>query len=30
MTYPAEQVQVQGKMVGRVGVGVPRVSSRRG
>lgn len=28
MTYPAEQVQVQGKMVGRVGVGVPRVSAR--
>lgn len=30
MTYPAGQVQVQGKMVGRVGVGVPRVSARWG
>ncbi|GAA5533973.1 LexA family protein [Deinococcus aluminii] len=28
MTFPAEEVRVQGKMVGRVGVGVPRVSAR--
>lgn len=28
MTFPAEQVQVQGRMVGRVGVGAPRVSAR--
>ena len=28
MTFPGEQVRVQGKMVGRVGLGVPRVSAR--
>ena len=28
MAFPAEQVQVQGRMVGRVGVGAPRVSHR--
>lgn len=26
MVYPADQIKVQGRMVGRVGVGVPRVS----
>lgn len=30
MNYPADQVKVQGKMVGRVGVGVPRVSAQWG
>lgn len=29
MTFPTDQVQVQGRMVGRVGVGVPRVSWAR-
>lgn len=29
MTYPADQVRVQGRMVGKVGLGVPR-SPRRG
>ncbi|GHF54300.1 repressor LexA [Deinococcus metalli] len=29
MSFPADQVRVQGRMVGRVGVGVPRVSARR-
>ncbi|MHA0036048.1 transcriptional repressor LexA [Deinococcus sp. PESE-13] len=28
LSFPAEQVQVQGRMVGRVGVGAPRVSHR--
>jgi len=28
MVFDADQVQVQGKMVGRVGVGVPRLSAR--
>lgn len=30
MTYPAGDVRVQGKMVGRVGAGAPRVSARWG
>jgi repressor LexA len=29
MSFPADQVRVQGRMVGRVGIGVPRVSARR-
>jgi repressor LexA len=30
LTYPADEVQVQGRMVGRVGVGAPRISARWG
>lgn len=30
LTFPATDVQVQGRMVGRVGVGAPRVSARWG